>query len=92
MDQTTSHFTSSEYDGEICEELRIPQQHYFTDDIQLQTNSCYQISSTNFQRAEWDKAESNYTAHRANQMQYTHADVGLRRSKRAYQVHIRIKS
>ena len=94
MDHTIPQYTNSQYyDGKICEELRIRQQQQFKDNIQLQTNSCYQIA--NLQRAEWDKAENTYTPcgeEYTNQLHYTSADGGLRRSKGARQAHNQTKS
>lgn len=68
----TNHFSNTQYDGDVHEELRIP----LTDDIQPQTNSSYHTA--NFGRTKQDEAEHNYTV---CQLHHTHIDVGLRRSK-----------
>lgn len=63
MDQTIFHLSSSQYDGEVHEDQRIPRQP-LTDNIQLQTNSCYQITNFGMTECHWDKAGNN-TVHGA---------------------------
>ena len=81
MDQATSDLTISQH-YEINEEQTVHLQQHLNDDIQLHTNSCYQITSFG-QTTEQDKAENNYIVYHndvdsTNQLHHTHADVGLR--------------
>ena len=88
MNQAASDLTISQH-YEINEEQRVPSQQLLIDDIQLHSNSCYQI--TNFGRTtEQDKVENNYIVYHndvesTNQLHHTHADVGLRGSKQKAQ-------
>ena len=86
MDQTTSNLTFSHH-YEINKHTAPSHQLSVMDDIQLQTNSCYQITNAS-RMAGQDILESNYTVHGVdsiNQLHQNHAYVSLRESKQKAQ-------
>ena len=85
MDQTTSDLTYSHYG--IDKEQAVPSHQHSVDDIQLQTNSCYQATSVGRIR-EQNKAKNNYVMHDVdsiNQLYQNCAYIGLRESKQKAQ-------